>query len=47
MIRFLVFLAAAAPLLGQTSGTISGFISDQSGAAVANGQVIAISINTN
>ncbi len=47
MSRFFVFLAAAATLLGQTSGTISGAISDQSGAAVANAQVTAISTNTN
>jgi len=47
MARFFVFLAAAVALFGQTSGTISGSISDQSGAAVASAQVVAISSNTN
>ncbi len=47
MSRFFLFLAAAASLFGQTSGTISGSISDQSGAAVASAQVVAISTNTN
>ncbi len=47
MSRFFVFLAAAAALLGQTSGTISGTIADQSGAAVANAQVVATGTRTN
>ncbi len=44
---FLLSLALAAPAAAQTTGTISGTVQDEKGAAIAGATVTARSVNTN